>query len=295
VVAPLIVSTQVSSNAANPLNLNFPAGLILAGNGVTFTGPGAGSTFVVNGQDACSSVSNPVYLYSIAATNSADQSGIRTTPSVSTDTNQYLGYPGTPGPPSAGSPAPTSIGNLVPTPATALIRPSWLTPSGLDSVVQDIMKSADFVFSGSVDGTTSLNPLGMTSSNPLTVVVNGDLDLSAGSNSGFGVLLVTGTLTYHPNATWNGIVLVIGQGNFVSTMGGSGGFNGAVFVAKTRDTSGNLLTALGASSYSQTGGGTPTGINYSSCWISAPIGPTQTPIQGPLTYKIISFREITPP
>src|ERR1700757_954920 len=152
VVAPLIVSTQVSSNATNPLNLNFPAGLILAGNGVTFTGPGAGSTFVVNGQDACSSVSNPVYLYSVAATNSADQSGIQTTPSVSTDTNHYLGYPGTPGPPSAGSPAPTSIGNLVPTPATALIRPSWLTPSGLDSVVQDITNSADVVFNRSANG-----------------------------------------------------------------------------------------------------------------------------------------------
>ena len=296
VVAPLIVSTQVSSNAANPLNLNFPAALTLAaspaGSGVTFTGPGPGSTFKINGEDACSPVASPVYVYSIASTNSFDQSRIV---AAAIPAGSYTGYPGTVGPPPAGSPSPTSIGDIDVTPATALIRPNWLTPSGLDSTVQDITRSADVVFNGSVNGNTNLTPLSMTALNPLTIVVNGNLDLTGWHNSGFGVLLVTGTLNYDPDATWNGIVLVIGQGNFVSTLGGSGGFNGAVFIAKTRDSSGNLLPALGAASYSQTGGGSPAGISYSTCWISQPIGPTQTPIQGPLSYKVLSFREITPP
>ncbi len=45
----------------------------------------------------------------------------------------------------------------------------------------------------------------MSLSNPMTVVVNGDLDLSGWHNAGFGLLLVTGTLHYDPDASWNGL------------------------------------------------------------------------------------------
>jgi len=132
------------------------------------------------------------------------------------------------------------------------------------------------------------------------VVVNGDLDLTGWHGFGYGLLLVTGTLTYDPDATWEGLVLLIGQGVFVSALGGVNGFDGAVFMAKTRDASGNLLSSLGATSYSQTGssGNFGRGINYNSCWISGnpgnPIvqgirGPL---INGPLSYKVLSFREI---
>ncbi|MGB7848187.1 MAG: hypothetical protein WBL63_21430, partial [Candidatus Acidiferrum sp.] len=101
-------------------------------------------------------------------------------------------------------------------------------------------------------------------------------------------------LKYDPDATWMGIVLVIGQGSFVSTRGGSGEIDGAVFIAMTRNSSGNLLPTLGAASFSQTGNASNSGkgIYYNSCWISLPIGPTQPPVQGPLAYKIVSFREI---
>jgi hypothetical protein len=88
-------------------------------------------------------------------------------------------------------------------------------------------------------------------------------------------------------------VLVIGQGNFVSTRSGSGGIDGAVFIAKTRDSSGNLLASLGAASFSQTGsGGTlGKGINYNSCWLNGtPAAPGA--LTYPLTYKVLSFREI---
>jgi len=242
--------------------------------------------------DPCAPPGKPAFAYSIAATNNTDQGRIVAAALPATN---YLGPPGTPGPPAKGSPSPSSIGDINATPGTALIRPSWLTPSGLESVVQDITKSADVVFAGNVNGNTSLTPLGMNVNNPMTVVVNGNLDLTSWHNTGFGVLLVTGTLTYDPDASWNGIVLVIGQGVFVSTKGGNGGFNGAMFIAKTRDASGNLLSALGPSSFSQTGGGNPVGITFDSCWVSAPQGVTQTPIQGPLTYKVLSFRELTTP
>jgi hypothetical protein len=141
----------------------------------------------------------------------------------------------------------------------------------------------------------------MSPSTPMTVVVNGDLDLTSWHNTGYGLLLVTGTFTYDPDATWEGIVLVIGQGKFVSTRGGTGGFDGAVFLAKTRDSSGSLLASLGATSFSQTGsnGNFGRGINYNSCWISGnPASPITLGVQGPLiygplSYKVLSFREIT--
>jgi hypothetical protein len=120
----------------------------------------------------------------------------------------------------------------------------------------------------------------------MTIVVNGDLDLSGWHNTGYGLLLVTGTLKYDPDATWWGVVLVIGQGNFVSTKSGIGEIDGAMLIAKTRDAAGNLLASLGASSFSQTGSGTSLGqgINYNSCLVRSAVGP--------ITYKVVSFREI---
>jgi len=100
------------------------------------------------------------------------------------------------------------------------------------------------------------------------------------------VLLVTGTLKYDPDASWQGVVLIIGQGNFVSTRGGTGEIDGAVFIAKTRDATGNLLASLGTSSFSQTGSGSNQGlgIRYNSCLARSAVGP--------ITYKVVSFREI---
>lgn len=164
---------------------------------------------------------------------------------------------------------------------------NWMSPSGLDAVVQDITNSADSVITG--PATPASFPPGMSLTHPMTIVVNGDLDMTGWHNTGFGLLLVTGTLQYDPDATWEGVVLVIGQGNFVSTKGGTGGIDGAVFIAKTRDAGGNLLGNLGASSFSQTGPGGASsnigrGINYNSCLARA--------AEGPLSYKVIAFKEI---
>jgi hypothetical protein len=117
----------------------------------------------------------------------------------------------------------------------------------------------------------------MSAAAPATVAVNGDLDLSTWTGTGYGILLVTGTLTYNPSSTWNGLVLVIGQGNVVSTGSGGGGFFGAVLVANTQDPSGNF----GPASWVTSGGAT---IKYSSCWVNT--------VQQPISYKILSFREI---
>jgi len=162
---------------------------------------------------------------------------------------------------------------------------NWLSPSGLDAVVQEITNGADAVITG--PASPGSFPSGMSAGRPMTIVVNGDLDLSGWLNTGFGLLLVTGTLNYDPGATWKGVILVIGQGNFVSTKGGAGEIDGAVFVAKTRDSSNTLLSTLGAASFSQTGPGNNNagqGINYNSCLVRS--------AAGPITYKVLSFREI---
>jgi len=119
--------------------------------------------------------------------------------------------------------------------------------------------------------------------NPVIVVVNGDFNLH-GNGTGYGLLLVTGTLDYDPDASWNGVILVIGKGTFTSSNRGVGVINGAVFIAQTRDSAGNLLPDpnLGHSSFTQTGGGN--GIQYSSNWVKA--------AQALMPYQVLSFREI---
>ncbi len=294
VVAPFVLSTQFSNPpvppTGTPQNAGFPAALTLAGNGVHFTGPGT-STFYINGNDPCATSNNLVY--SVAYTNSNDIT--LNSPQITPAAN-YLGFPAS-GPGSPSPPTNPGVGTVNPLPANPMLRPNWMTPSGLDAVVQDITKSADVVLNGPVTANMNLTPLGMTPSNPMTIVVNGDVDFNAWHQVGYGLLLVTGNLKWDPDANWEGLVLVIGQGNFISTRGGNGGIDGAVFIAKTRDASGNLLSppnltsSLGAASFSETSSGSAKGINYNSCWLNGtPAAPGA--LTYPLSYKVLSFREI---
>jgi hypothetical protein len=274
VVRPLVEFPTLNTQS-------FSAALTLAGNSVTFTGPGT-SGFIISGQDPCPNA--PAMLPAIGYANSSgsDPSSSSNITNGATPTSNYVGSSTVSSPP---PPPPASTGSIVNVSSTMNLN--WLTPTGLDAVVQDITSGADSVISG--PATPSSFPSGMSAGHPMTIVVNGDLDMNGWHNTGYGLLLVTGTLKYDPDATWEGVVLVIGQGNFVSTRGGTGGIDGAVFVAKTRDASGNLLASLGASSFSQTGpGGTNSnvgrGINYNSCLVRS--------AAGPITYKVVSFREI---
>jgi hypothetical protein len=171
---------------------------------------------------------------------------------------------------------------------------SMQTPSQLDSIAQTIVQNADVIIpSGpvtyplpTVTG-SALTALGMSSTNPLTVVVNGNLNISNWSHDGYGLLLVTGTFTYDPDTNWYGIILVIGQGAVNNVEHGQYmQINGAMFVAKTRDSSGNLLPdpKLGGASVAFDAPMQGNGIRYSSCWIQK--------AQPTSSYKILSFHEI---
>jgi Tfp pilus assembly protein PilX len=166
---------------------------------------------------------------------------------------------------------------------------SEMPPAQVDAIAQNIMQNADAVFvpaGGSSTQTAFLTSLGMSPTNIMTVIANRNLDISNWSHDGYGLLLVTGTFTYDPDTNWNGIVLVIGQGVVNNSQNGQySKINGAMFVAKTRDTSGNLLTGrIGGASVAFLNGMEGYGIQYSSCWIqkAQPVG----------TYKVLSFHEI---
>jgi hypothetical protein len=171
---------------------------------------------------------------------------------------------------------------------------SLQTPSQIDAIAQSIAQNADVTIpvSGPITYplptfTGSSLPLGMTATNPLTVVVNGNLDISNWSNDGYGLLLVLGKLTYDPDTTWDGIIMVIGQGQVDGSHSQNKQINGAMFVAKTRDSAGNLLPGsnLGGASVVYADSMQGYGVRYSNCWIqkSQPTG----------GYKILSFHEIS--
>jgi hypothetical protein len=232
-------------------NLNFNSALTLDGNGVSFTAPPSnGLTF--NGTDSQSTATcNPggtVAPAGIGYTNAAD--------------------------------APNIIGASGSNPGSGVVSvPSWQTYNGLNQLVQTLNQYHDLLVTvpPGQDVDQSIFPAAMSATNPMTIIVDGNLKLNGWHNTGYGILLVTGTFTYDPDASWDGIVLVVGQGNVVSTQHGGGVFNGAVLVANTVSNPGSL----GPASWQQDFGA---GVNYSTCWINA--------VQNTLTYKVLSFREI---
>ncbi len=161
---------------------------------------------------------------------------------------------------------------------SSTMSPCLQSVSCLQNLVATLTAQADQVLTGPV----STTPLGIPGS-PLITVVQGDLNWS-GLSSGEGILVVTGAFNAAGNSSFNGLVLVIGQGVFSVKGGGSGAFNGAVYVAKTLDASGNPLASLGTPSVSWNGGGA-NGIRFDSQSIKN--------AKNRFPYRVIGFREIS--
>jgi len=274
IVAPFIPPMNFSGTAGAP-NPSFPSALTLVGNNVNFTGP-TSTSFNVNGTDqtpvgACAPGPNGVSA--IGYTNGGDSSLSNILEGIGANGSHYSG---------AGA-VPPNVSKV------SGLPPNLQTPSGLDSLVQSIMQGADMVINvppGQTAEETSLPPA-MLAGIPETVVVNGNFDIGSHS-TGTGTLVVTGIFSYDTDSSWNGIILVIGQGVVQSNHVGNdnGEINGAILVAKTRDSSGNLLSRLGPASFqpnNPSNGGL--GIYYSSCWIKA--------ATRPLTYKVLSYHQLS--
>jgi Tfp pilus assembly protein PilX len=262
------------------------------GNSPTFKAPTYNSVYAVKGNDSLQGCSGTAGGPVVAVGLFGDYSGGSSGPDI---TSLVSGIPT-----SASTPPPTTnpqqnyTGN---TPPHSLPDVEYLTsyptslqtPAQVDAIAQNIIQNADAVFvpaGSSATQTAYLTSLNMSSTNVMTVIANGDLDISNWSHDGYGLLLVTGTFTYDPDTTWNGLVLVIGQGRVNNSQNGQyQQINGAMFVAKTRDGSGNLWAGRIGGAFVQFDPNMQgKGIRYSSCWIqkAQPTG----------SYKILSFHEI---
>src|SRR5579859_1331109 len=271
-------------------NLNFPSALSLPGANVAFN-PANSNVWFANGNDGSGALTgSPSYTpvpgcapnpaTSLPAVGVTDATGSNANVSAVTSQiptrldNHYTGG-------SVGSP---SVGNVT-------LNSTMDTPAELDQLVQTITNNADLVLNpptGTSASSSSLPSSMILGGSPATctsgaVVVNGDFTL--GPQTGCGILVVTGNFTYTGNSGWNGIILVIGSGTttFQGMGGGTGQFDGAVFVATTKSTNGTLLPALGNVNFDINGGG-GNGIYYDSCWIKNS--------QKPPTYKVLAFHEI---
>lgn len=259
-------------------NLNFPSALSLPGANVAFN-PASSNQWYANGQDGSGNGNNSSWaavpgctpnaattLPAIGVTGAANVTAVKG--SISRPTHYTGGGLGTP-----------SVGNVG-------LNPTLSTPAALNDLVSQISQNANAVLNppSGTSANFSQLPASMSATNPATVVVNGDFSL--GPNTGYGLLVVTGTFTYSGNSGWDGVILVIGSGTaqFLGNGGGNGGFNGAIFVATTKDAAGNTLPTLGNVDFDINGGG-GNGIYYDSCWVKN--------VQKPPTFQVLSYREIS--
>jgi hypothetical protein len=96
------------------------------------------------------------------------------------------------------------------------------------------------------------------------VFAEGDFELND-SGPGEGLLVVTGTLTMDGNASWDGILLVVGEGIFIRNGGGNGVITGATLLAdiagpdnifRTSDDCTGGTDGFDSVLYDESGGGT---------------------------------------
>ena len=250
--------------------LNFPSALTLAGNSIAFSGANSNQYFV----DGTDGHGNPPPVAGCAPTG-ASLPAIGTTGAANVANVD------------AGIPRPTHYtGDGLATPSvsnvSASLNNTLQSPAALDQLVQTISNNADFVYNG--NATQANMPVGMSATNPQTIVVNGDFSMT-GNFTGYGLLVVTGNFSYSGTTGWAGIVLVIGDGTttFLGSGGGNNEFDGAIYTATTRDAAGNELPALGNVGFDISGGG-GNGIYYNSCWVNQ--------ANQPPTYQVLSFREL---
>jgi Tfp pilus assembly protein PilX len=111
--------------------------------------------------------------------------------------------------------------------------PRLKSVAGLESLAASITKNATDLYTGATLGSAG-GP-----SDYRVIAVEGNLDLGPGT--GYGILLLRGELTVVGDVTWNGLIVVIGQGVILWKPGVTGIINGGLFAARTRAADGSLL------------------------------------------------------
>jgi PilX N-terminal len=261
-------------------NISLPAALTFDGPAPVYSAPSS-NPFTVNGNDRSGSRPGTCSLPAQSGKpaigdiqNSDTTTLTNDIPSNRRDGSHYTGCVG--GTCDTTKSQPPAVGNVA-----SSLNSNEQTPASLDALVQTISQNATYVLNGNQSSLPTAD--WGTAASPVVTVVNGNLS-DSGNNTGYGILVVTGTLTLGGTEGWNGIVMVVGQGSFSYNGGGNNEFDGSVFVAKTKDASGNELATLGSPSVNWGGGGGD-GIYYDSCWINN--------VQKAYTYQTISAKEIS--
>lgn len=158
---------------------------------------------------------------------------------------------------------------------------AWSSPSALNALAASLANAADVTLNCAIGSPCSGTAPYGTNASPQITFVNGDFNF--GNATGAGVLIVTGSLNVTGGTSFNGLVLVIGQGTMNESGGGNGQYNGSIFLANTnsRVTPYGQLAAMGPPIFNWAGGGT-NGIQYNSCWAN---------IGNQLHYMVVASRE----
>jgi len=287
VVTSLAVTPQGSRRIGQyevaGLSFTPPGGALgLDGPNASFSPRPSSNQFFINGTDSGTAgyassggtgACNPSGPAAVPAISTGDAAGATAiTSTITGNPDRSSNYTGTGGAPSVVNAGPTGTGQY---------GGPWSSPAQLDALVSSLANVADNTYSCGIGAPCSPSGAVGTNANPQITYVDGDFNY--GDASGAGVLVVTGTLSFTGNASFNGLVLVIGQGIVSESGGGNGGFNGTVFVAKTRNTTApySELATLGPPLYSWNGGGN-SDIQYNSCWANIGNG---------LHYSVIAMRE----
>jgi len=260
---------------AQSYGLNFPSAITLAGQNVAFNGANS-APYQVNGSDGsgnppavpgCTPGAGSVPAIGVTDASGSNSNLIAVDAGIpSNRTGNYTG---------GGLSTPSVSDNIT-------LSAAMSSPAAMNSLVQTITQNADLVISG--NATQANMPSGMSASNPMTVVVDGDFSMT-GNFTGYGLLVVTGNFSYDGTTGWKGIILVVGEGTttFLGQGGGNNEFDGAILVASTKNSSGQTLANFGNVGFDISGGG-GNGVYYNSCWINN--------AKQPPSYKVLSFREI---
>ena len=152
--------------------------------------------------------------------------------------------------------------------------PPWLrTPYALDIAVKALynvaLNSADPTNPTGRYFRSGVNPTTWGDNATATGITFCDGDCVLGPADGGGILVVTGTLTLHGNFSFNGLILVTGQGGVIRNGGGNGTIQGNLVIAPyvASSIAGNIDPAKTdgflAPQYHTNGGGNST-ITYNS-------------------------------
>ncbi len=122
----------------------------------------------------------------------------------------------------------------------SIVEVPWLDPATLQRLKKDLVTQATVTWSGF----TTINSDIGSPTDPVIAHVTDSLDLQGGGK-GYGILIVEGSLRMQGNFTWEGLILVLGQGDFEIAAGAS--VYGSVLVANVGN-SGKTKVTVGGNS-----------------------------------------------